>query len=181
MVVISKNPVHSVLFLIITFFTISGHYILLNAQFLAAVNIIVYAGAIMVLFLFVIMFLNMSKESEHKVKTSTLSKFAGAIAGGLLFVVLIAALKETSLVGYNPEVYDSQIGMVENLGFVLYTQYLLPFELASVLFLVAMVGAVMLGKKNKASNTFNNSYLVHKKGAGFMKPAPFLWTRFYLT
>ncbi|ARS36498.1 NADH-quinone oxidoreductase subunit J family protein [Pontibacter actiniarum] len=154
MVVISKNPVHSVLFLIITFFTISGHYILLNAQFLAAVNIIVYAGAIMVLFLFVIMFLNMSKESENKVKTSTLSKFAGAIAGGLLFVVLIAALKDAGVAGYNPETYNSQVGMVENLGFVLYTQYLLPFELASVLFLVAMVGAVMLGKKETGEQHF---------------------------
>ncbi|RIJ43092.1 NADH-quinone oxidoreductase subunit J family protein [Pontibacter oryzae] len=154
MVVIAKNPVHSVLFLIITFFTISGHYILLNAQFLAAVNIIVYAGAIMVLFLFVIMFLNISKESEHKVKTSTLSKFAGTIAGGLLFVVLIAALKDTGVTGYSPDTYNSQVGMVENLGQVLFTQYLLPFELASVLFLVAMVGAVMLGKKETGEQHF---------------------------
>ncbi|RDV13287.1 NADH-quinone oxidoreductase subunit J [Pontibacter diazotrophicus] len=154
MVVISKNPVHSVLFLIITFFTISGHYILLNAQFLAAVNIIVYAGAIMVLFLFVIMFLNMSKESEKEVKTSTLSKIAGTIAGGLLFVVMIAALKDTEIAGYNAETYDSQIGMVESLGVVLFTEYLLPFELASVLFLVAMVGAVMLGKKETGEQHF---------------------------
>ncbi|GAB3529305.1 NADH-quinone oxidoreductase subunit J [Pontibacter brevis] len=154
MVVISKNPVHSVLFLIITFFTISGHYILLNAQFLAAVNIIVYAGAIMVLFLFVIMFLNMSKESEQKVKTSTLSKIAGTIAGGLLFVVMIAALRDTEIAGYNAETYNSQIGMVESLGVVLFTEYLLPFELASVLFLVAMVGAVMLGKKETGEQHF---------------------------
>ncbi|MFD3003248.1 NADH-quinone oxidoreductase subunit J [Pontibacter toksunensis] len=154
MVVISKNPVHSVLFLIITFFTISGHYILLNAQFLAAVNIIVYAGAIMVLFLFVIMFLNMNKETEQKVKTSTLSKIAGTIAGGLLFVVMIAALKDTEIAGYNAETYNSQIGMVESLGVVLFTEYLLPFELASVLFLVAMVGAVMLGKKETGEQHF---------------------------
>ena len=154
MVVISKNPVHSVLFLIITFFTISGHYILLNAQFLAAVNIIVYAGAIMVLFLFVIMFLNMGKHSDAKLKTSTLSKISGTIAGGLLFVVMIAALKDTELAGYNPDTFNSQIGMVENLGAVLFTQYLLPFELASVLFLVAMVGAVMLGKKETGEQHF---------------------------
>ncbi|MFD2514666.1 NADH-quinone oxidoreductase subunit J [Pontibacter locisalis] len=154
MVVISKNPVHSVLFLIITFFTISGHYILLNAQFLAAVNIIVYAGAIMVLFLFVIMFLNLGKNSDAKLKTSTLSKISGTVAGGLLFIVMIAALKETELEGYNPETFNSQIGMVENLGAVLFTQYLLPFELASVLFLVAMVGAVMLGKKETGEQHF---------------------------
>jgi NADH-quinone oxidoreductase subunit J len=154
MVVISKNPVHSVLFLIITFFTISGHYVLLNAQFLAAVNIIVYAGAIMVLFLFVIMFLNLSKTSETKVKTSAISKIAGTIAGGSLFVVMIAALKDADIAGYNASTYDSQVGMVENLGAVLFTQYLLPFELASVLFLVAMVGAVMLGKKEAGEQHF---------------------------
>lgn len=154
MVVVSKNPVHSVLFLIITFFTISGHYILLNAQFLAVVNIIVYAGAIMVLFLFVIMFLNMGKNHDKGIKTSTISKIAGTIAGGLLFVVMIAALKDAEVVGLNPENYNSQVGMVENLGKVLFTQYLLPFELASVLFLVAMVGAVMLGKRETGEQHF---------------------------
>ncbi|MFD2248423.1 NADH-quinone oxidoreductase subunit J [Pontibacter ruber] len=154
MVVISKNPVHSVIFLIITFFTISGHYILLNAQFLAAVNIIVYAGAIMVLFLFVIMFLNQGKDSSAEVKTSTLSKIAGAVAGGLLFVVMIAALKDATVATYDPESFNSQIGMVENLGMVLFRDYLLPFELASVLFLTAMVGAVMLGKKETGETHF---------------------------
>ncbi|MBC5775598.1 NADH-quinone oxidoreductase subunit J [Pontibacter sp. KCTC 32443] len=153
MVVISKNPVHSIIFLIITFFTISGHYVLLNAQFLAAVNIIVYAGAIMVLFLFVIMFLNISK-NERDLKTSALTKISGTIAGGMLFVVMIAALKDAEVAGYNAENYNSQIGMVENLGKVLFTQYLLPFELASVLFLVAMVGAVMLGKKETGERHF---------------------------
>src|SRR5687767_15999603 len=78
MVIISKNPVHSVLWLIVTFFSISGHYILLNAQFLAIVNIIVYAGAIMVLFLFVIMLMNLNKETEPQ-KNRWL-KMAGAIA-----------------------------------------------------------------------------------------------------
>lgn len=155
MVVISKNPVHSVLFLIITFFTISGHYVLLNAQFLAVVNIIVYAGAIMVLFLFVIMFLNVKKTGgDNAMKASTISKFAGAIAGGLLFIVLISALKDVTVAGYNPDTYDSQVGMVENLGYVLYTDYLLPFELTSVLFLVAMVGAVMIGKREAGESHF---------------------------
>ena len=80
MVVVSRNPIHSVLYLILTFFTLSGHYILLNAQFLAAVNIIVYAGAIMVLFLFVIMFLNM-KQDQEEAKTN-LTKIAATIVGG---------------------------------------------------------------------------------------------------
>src|SRR6187200_1537065 len=84
MVITSKNPVYSVLWLIFTFFTISGHYILLNAQFLAVVNIIVYAGAIMVLFLFVIMLMNLGHHREtHKNKWLRL---AGAVAGGCLML-----------------------------------------------------------------------------------------------
>src|SRR6188508_1702881 len=80
MMVISKNPVYSILCLIVTFFAISGHYILLNAQFLAIVNIIVYAGAIMVLFLFVVMLMNLSKDTEPQ--KGRWLKMAGAIAGG---------------------------------------------------------------------------------------------------
>ncbi|WP_205501549.1 MULTISPECIES: NADH-quinone oxidoreductase subunit J family protein [Hymenobacteraceae] len=144
-VVASKNPVYSVLFMILTFFALTGHYIMLNAQFLAAVNFIVYMGAIMVLFLFVIMFLNMREDTEqHK---PMLSKIAAAIAGGILFVVMIAALKDVNTQLATTAVFDSQIGMVENLGKVLFRDYLLPFELASVLFLAAMAGAVMLGKR----------------------------------
>jgi NADH-quinone oxidoreductase subunit J len=145
MVVMARNPIHSVLYLIITFFCLSGHYILLNAQFLAVVNIIVYAGAIMVLFLFVIMFLNLRKDEEDT-KTN-LTKVAATIVGGSLGVIIIAVLKKTGVGTYNPYNFDSQTGMVENLGQVLYSDYILPFELASVLFLIAMVGAVMLGKR----------------------------------
>src|SRR3954471_18390352 len=91
MVVVAKNPVHSVLYLIITFFAIAGHYVLLNAQFLAAVHVIVYAGAIMVLFLYVIMMLNLNAEVEpHK---SSLLKVAATLAGGVLMIVLIGAVK----------------------------------------------------------------------------------------
>ena len=145
MVVLSKNPVHSVLYLILTFFAIAGHYILLNAQFLAAVHIIVYAGAIMVLFLFVIMLLNLNADTEpHK---SNKVKFAAAISGGILLVVLVAALRKNGeSIGGNV-VGDSEIGLIKNLGKVLFNDFALPFEVSSILFLVAMVGAVMLGKK----------------------------------
>src|SRR3954468_20356808 len=95
MVLISKNPVHSILWLIIVFFAITGHYILLNAQFLAIVNLIVYAGAIMVLFLFVIMLMNQNKETEPRNK-STWIKLAGAIAGGCLLVVIVAAVRDSA-------------------------------------------------------------------------------------
>ncbi|MDX5348600.1 MAG: NADH-quinone oxidoreductase subunit J [Hymenobacteraceae bacterium] len=152
MVVVSKNPVHSVLFLILTFFSLSAHYILLNAQFVAAVNIVVYAGAIMVLFLFVIMFLNLKAESTQS--KSALVKFAGAISGGLLLVIMVAALRKADTGAVDPATFNSQVGLVENLGKVLFTEYLLPFELASVLFLAAMVGAVMLGKKEVGERHF---------------------------
>jgi NADH-quinone oxidoreductase subunit J len=144
MVIMSKNPVNSVLYLILTFFCLSGHYVLLNAQFLAVVNIIVYAGAIMVLFLFVIMFLNLRKEDEEA-KTN-ITKIAASIVGGTLGVIMVAVMRKAYLGG--PVLnFDSQVGMVERLGDVLYNDYLLPFELASILFLIAMAGAVMLGKR----------------------------------
>src|SRR6187551_3225597 len=86
MVVVSKNPVYSVLYLILTFFSIAGHYFLLNAQFLAAVHIIVYAGAIMVLFLYVVMMLNLNQvEAERK---SAWAKFLGAGAAGILMLIM---------------------------------------------------------------------------------------------
>ena len=144
MVITSKNPVYSVLWLIVTFFTISGHYILLNAQFLAVVNIIVYAGAIMVLFLFVIMLMNLNKDTEPR-KNRWL-KLAGAVAGGSLLLVLVAALRTTET--RMTELGTGDIGLIQNLGMVLFKDYVVPFEIASVLFLSAMVGAVVLGKRD---------------------------------
>jgi len=145
MVITGKNPVYCVLWLIVTFFSISGHYILLNAQFLAIVNIIVYAGAIMVLFLFVIMLMNLNNETEPQ-KNRWL-KMAGAIAGGCLLLVLVAALKDTDIKQQQALVYEGSIGLIKNLGKELFTTYVIPFEISSVLFLSAMVGAVVIGKK----------------------------------
>lgn len=146
MVLITKNPVHSVLYLTLTFFTLAGHYILLNAQFLAVVHVIVYAGAIMVLFLFTVMLLNLNKTGQFS--KSNIMKLTAVIGGGLLFVVIIGSVKSTDLmISINPNA--SQAGLVSNLGNVLFTEYLLPFELSSILFLSAMVGAVMLGDKHK--------------------------------
>lgn len=144
LVITARNPVHSVLYLVLTFFAIFGHYILLNAQFLAIVHIIVYAGAIMVLFLFVIMLLNLNQDTEPL--KPALAKIAGAVAGGLLLITFVAAFKSagtsTDLVVKNPD-----IGLVKNLGRVLFDEFLLPFEVSSILLLVAMVGSVLLAKK----------------------------------
>jgi len=147
MVVTSKNPVFSVIWLVVTFFTISGHYILLNAQFLAIVNIIVYAGAIMVLFLFVIMLMNLSKDTEPQ-KNKWL-KLAGAVAGGCLLLVMVAALRKTEQ--NMTEMATGNIGLIQNLGNVLFSEYVVPFEISSILFLSAMVGAVVLGKREKSA------------------------------
>ena len=146
MVITRKNPVYSVLYLIITFFAISGHYILMNAQFLAIVNIIVYAGAIMVLFLFVLMLMNLNKESEPQ-KNKYLV-WSGAIAGGTLMFVIIAALHNDE-VEQVPGITKGSIGLIKNLGIALFRDYVVPFEISSILFLSAMVGAVIIGKKEK--------------------------------
>ena len=144
MVIVSRNPVYSVLFTILTFFAIGGHFLILNAQFLFIVNVIVYAGAIMVLFLYVIMMLNLNKAREG---STFLIKIVGAISGGLLLITLLGALRGVSDTGVN-SMEMTDIGLVKNLGIVLFTKFLLPFEISSVLFLSAMIGAVMLGKKN---------------------------------
>lgn len=146
LVIFTKNPIHSVLYLIATFFTFTIHYILLNAQFLAVVNFIVYMGAIMVLFLFVLMLMNLDKENEPM--KSNLIKIVGVIAGGGLLVTLIGALKTVTTTSATA-IDNTGIGLVENLGKVLFSEFLLPFELSSILLLSAMVGAVLLAKQDK--------------------------------
>ncbi len=149
MVVFSKNPVYSSLYLIITLFSIAGHYVLLDAQFLAAVHVIVYAGAIMVLFLYVIMLLNLNQNTESK--PNTLMKFAAVICAGSLMIVLIGSLKGAEGLEVAKTV-TGDVGLVKSLGKVMFTEFLLPFEITSLLLLAAMVGAVMLGKKEKTTN-----------------------------
>lgn len=150
MVLFTKSPIYSVIYLIVCFLSIAGHYILINAQFLAVVHVIVYTGAVMVLFLFVIMLLNLNNKNEqHK---SNLTKLLAVISGGMLFLVLLAAAKGAYMIKPLNSEFNSNIGLVTVLGKTLYNEYLLPFEISSVLFLSAMVGAVLLGKKDKQNN-----------------------------
>ena len=147
-VIFVRNPIYSVLSLVVTFFSFAGHYILLKAQFLAIVQVIVYAGAIMVLFLFVIMLLNLNN-TESQEKRSFISKAIAVVAGGLLLISLVGLLKGSVLTptlanGISPD----DIGTVQTLGNVLFKDFVLPFEISSVLFLSAIIGAVMLGKKD---------------------------------
>ncbi len=149
-VVSCKNPIYGVLWLIVVFFAISGHYVLMNAQFLAIVNIIVYAGAIMVLFTFVIMLMNLNEHPE--IPRNIYLKIIGLIAGLCLLIVLISALSHSE--GNNePLRVGTNVGLVKNLGRALFTNYVVPFEISSVLFLSAMIGAVVIGKKDKEPAT----------------------------
>jgi NADH-quinone oxidoreductase subunit J len=144
----SRNPIHSAIYLVICFFTIAGHYLLFNAQFLAVVHVIVYAGAIMVLFLFTIMLMNLNNEDEvHKPRITRL----GAIT---VFVLLSSALVlifmySKPFVGDYPTTGED-FQSIKKLGTVLLDDkdgFMVPFEFASVLLLTAMIGAVLLSKK----------------------------------
>ena len=156
-VIMSRSPINSVLFLILTFFSISAHYVMMNAQFLAIVNIIVYAGAIMVLFLFVIMLMNLNGDTEPQ--KNFLVQFAGVISGGALLLILVAAIKSSFTGLENSTIVlkeSTDIGLIKNLGRTLFTKYVFPFEIASVLFLSAMIGAVILGKKDNQLKTIED-------------------------
>jgi NADH-quinone oxidoreductase subunit J len=150
-VIFSRSPINSILFLILTFFCISGHYIWMNAQFLAIVNIIVYAGAIMVLFLFVVMLMNLNADTEPQ--KSMFVQVCAVLSGGILFTVIMAAFKTYTISVPAGIAIDgqTQIGLIQNLGKILFKDYVLPFELSSVLFLSAMIGAVVIGKKDEQS------------------------------
>ncbi|UUC46043.1 NADH-quinone oxidoreductase subunit J family protein [Flavobacterium cerinum] len=145
--IFSRNPIHSAIYLVVCFFSIAGHYLLLNAQFLAIVHIIVYSGAIMILMLFTIMLMNLNKEHEkHKPK---LIIVAATIAFCLVALVLLAALLKTKPVVESYYNSGTDFQSIKVLGQVLLNEYMVPFEFASVLLLVAMIGAVLISKKEK--------------------------------
>ena len=149
--IFTKNPIHSAIYLVICFFSIAGHYLLLNSQFLAIVHIIVYSGAIMILFLFTIMLMNLNKEDEvHKPRVT---RWAAVILFCLICLVLIAIFVNSKpIVGEyvsTGEDYQS----IKVLGKVLLNEYMVPFEYASILLLVAMIGTVLLSKKEKTGRT----------------------------
>lgn len=146
--IFTKNPIHSAIYLVICFSSITGHYLLLNAQFLGIVNFIVYTGAIMVLFLFTLMLMNLNKEDEvHKPRVTRL---AAVVLFCVMCLVLLAIfINSKPIVGdYDSTGEDYQSTKV--LGNVLLNEYMLPFEYVSILLLVAMIGVVLLSKKEKS-------------------------------
>jgi NADH-quinone oxidoreductase subunit J len=139
----SSNPVTSAMFLVLTIASLAGLFVLLHAFFLAAVQILVYAGAVMVLFLFVIMLLDLPAEERRKIKKSGI--VLGLISVGAIMAVTLQSLVRSTL-GSEPA--PTLEGSTISLGKLLFTQYLLPFEIISVLLLVAMVGVILLSKKD---------------------------------
>jgi NADH-quinone oxidoreductase subunit J len=147
LVITNKNPINSALSLILTFFCLATLYVMLNAPFMAAIQVIVYAGAIMVLIVFVIMLLNVRSESGRR---SSHARFLGAMTGLLLLIQTCYLLGGSSLTGMKGSVdaaMIAKVGHTELIGKALFTEFLLPFEITSVLLLVAIVGAVILSKK----------------------------------
>lgn len=143
-----RNAMYSVLYLLVCFFSVAGLYIMLDAQFLAIVHIIVYAGAIMVLFLYVLMFLNLNTPTVFT--KSNMLRMAAMLTGGSLFLILFAAFYKSDMVQL-PAPAVNNTGSVETLGKILFNEFLIPFELCSVLFLSAMVGVIIMNKKDKSN------------------------------
>jgi len=143
----SRNPIHSAIYLVLCFFSIAGHYLLFNAQFLALVHIIVYSGAIMVLFLFTIMLMNLNKEDEvHKPRITRIGALIVFLIMSIVFITIFINSK-TIMTGYDTSGEDFQ--SIKVLGKVLLNEYMFPFEFISILLLVAMIGTVLLTKKEK--------------------------------
>ncbi|MGC4040685.1 MAG: NADH-quinone oxidoreductase subunit J [Flavobacterium sp.] len=143
----SRNPIHSAIYLVICMVSIMGHYLMFNAQFLALVQLIVYAGAIMVLFLFTIMLMNLNKEDEvHKPRITRLGAITVFV---LMSVVLVTIFINSKTIMGDYDVSGEDFQTIKVLGKVLLNEYMVPFEFASVLLLVAMMGVVLLSKKEK--------------------------------
>lgn len=147
-VVTRRDPVHSILWLLVLFIHIAGLYLFLNAEFLAVIQIIVYAGAILVLYLFVVMLLNLKKEETvRKYQDQWPIAVGVGVILAVFFVSIVGKISVLAPLGkYSIEAIKSE-GSLMSIGKVLYTEYLLPFEIASILLLVAIIGAVILAKK----------------------------------
>jgi NADH-quinone oxidoreductase subunit J len=144
LVVALRNPVYSALALLIMFFHVAGLYVTLHAEFLAAVQIVVYAGAILVLYLFVVMLLNVKTEERYH-NQLPVAGLLGVMLCTEVILLLIQSRTAASAVPADPAITS---GNTETIGEVLYSTYLFPFEVASLILLVAMIGAIILAKKD---------------------------------
>ncbi len=147
MLVTRRNPIIAALYLIVNFFALAGLYLTLHAQFIAIIQILVYAGAIMVLFVFVIMLLNLKDERSLREGLSWKKVVAAGAAFGLLMEVIYIVMISTPGLSSDMAAKATEIGTVEAIGNRLFTRFLFPFEITSVLLTGAIVGAILLAKK----------------------------------
>lgn len=151
LVVTRRNPVHSVMWMLLMFFNLASMYLFLNAEFIAAIQVIVYAGAILVLFLFVVLLLNLREELQT-------NRFIRSWPAGLVIALALLASIFFSIRSFVPGIsgrytndYVQKETFTKVLGQVLYTEYLFPFEIASVILLISIIGAIVLAKKRTRS------------------------------
>jgi len=151
LVVTRRNPVHSVMWMLLLFFNLASMYLFLNAEFIAAIQVIVYAGAILVLFLFVVLLLNLREELQT-------DRFVGSWPAGLVIALALLVSLGFAVSSFVPGMsgkytidYIQKETFTKVLGQVLYTEYLFPFEIASLILLVSIIGAIVLAKKRTGS------------------------------
>ncbi len=144
--ILSKNPIHSAIWLVVSFFSIAGHYILLNAQFLGMVHIMVYSGAIMILMLFTIMLMNLNISTE--IQKPIVVKLTATVAFCLIGLIFIAAIMKANPIVESYQNSGEDFQSIKVLGQVLLNEYVVPFEMAAVLLLLSMIGAVLISKKD---------------------------------
>lgn len=147
-VITRENPVHSALWMLLAFFSVAGIFVQLDAEFIAAIQVLVYAGAILVLYLFVVMLLNPRISGFIKMPVKYI---IGSAAAVIVFIQVIITILSSGILkdgAIGPLPYAEGVSNVKAFGMVLFTQYLVPFEIASVLLLVAMIGAIVIAKKD---------------------------------
>jgi NADH-quinone oxidoreductase subunit J len=150
LVVALRNPIYSALSLLIMFFHVAGLYVTLHAEFLAAVQVIVYAGAILVLYLFVVMLLNLKQDERYHRQWPVAAAVGSVLALEAVMLTLVKGRTAAARPGVQ-ETATEGLGNTEALGDVLYSTYLFPFEVASLILLVAMIGAIILAKRDLVS------------------------------
>src|SRR3954469_24844445 len=150
LVVTTKDTVHSVLYLVLDFLFVAALYVLLGAPFLAAIQVLVYAGGIVVLYLFVVMLVNLKRPPEAHQDPHRRSRLGFGLAAAVLLELGVIAGYGAAVPPPTPIAAQAAIpvsGNTEQVGWLLYTSYLIPFEIASMLLLVAMIGAIVLAKR----------------------------------
>lgn len=172
-VVVAKNPVHSAIFLVLTLFNTAGIFVMLGAEFLAAAQVIVYAGAALVLMLFLLMLVDPQALPERS-GGHPVQRIVGPLLGVILFLEVAAAIANRAMIGgtgnATPQIIAQVGGSTQAVGNLLFTQYLLPFEIISLVLLVGVVGAIVLALPERLGERLGTISLGHPRGTDMALP-----------